>query len=391
MKLYKRNKTYWTDFSVNGQRFRVSLDTTNRSQATSLAHERIAQAKQGKLSAKTQSFARLTFIEAAEKYLQSRKLELQASSLTKETQLLVKLKEYFGPMRLNRINPEQVLAFREWRSTTCGPALVNMEIGVLRRILKRGKLWHTMADDIRPLKEPETIGRALTPAEKAALLETAALKPEWQTAFYAAQIALQTGMRGCEIRGLKWSDVDLLADTLTIRKSKTAAGVRTIPLTRVAFPVFVELRKRAELFGDVLPEHYIFARFKPVGRFDGKELREMRVSDFDPTQPLSSWKKAWRTLTSKAGLPGLRFHDLRHHLITELCESGASEQTIKAIAGHVSQRMLDRYSHIRLDAKRQALEALAQGSHVTSYDTKSGHSQPLSSQTTDLIGRRVRI
>ena len=73
--------------------------------------------------------------------------------------------------------------------------------------------------------------------------------------------------------GLKWSDVDLVADTLTIRKSKTAAGVRTIPLTRVAFQVFVELRKRSELFGEVLPEHYIFARFKPVGRFDGKELQ----------------------------------------------------------------------------------------------------------------------
>ena len=55
----------------------------------------------------------------------------------------------------------------------------------------------------------------------------------------------------------------------------------------------------------------------------------------------------------------MRFHDLRHHLITELCESGTSEQTIKTIAGHVSQRILDRHSHIRLDAKRQALEALA--------------------------------
>jgi hypothetical protein len=53
--------------------------------------------------------------------------------------------------------------------------------------------------------------------------------------------------------------------------------------------------------------------------------------------------------------------------------------------------MLDRYSHIRLDAKRQALEALAQSGHVTNNDTKSGHSQPLSSQIIDLIGRRVRI
>jgi hypothetical protein len=51
----------------------------------------------------------------------------------------------------------------------------------------------------------------------------------------------------------------------------------------------------------------------------------------------------------------LRFHDLRHHSITELAESGASEQTIKAIAGHFSERMLARYSHIRLEAKRNAL------------------------------------
>src|SRR6185503_11223990 len=109
----------------------------------------------------------------------------------------------------------------------------------------------------------------------------------------------------------------------------------------------------------------------------------MRMTGFDPTQPLGSWKKAWRTLTTKAGLPGLRFHDLRHHLITELCESGASEQTIKSIAGHVYQRMLDRYSHIRHDAKRQVREALAQGSYRTIYDAKSGHSQPLPSQTID--------
>jgi integrase len=103
----------------------------------------------------------------------------------------------------------------------------------------------------------------------------------------------------------------------------------------------------------------VFARFKPVGRFNGREIVEHRMLSYDPTTPLGSWKKAWGKLTAKAGLPGLRFHDLRHHSITELAESGASEQTIKAIAGHVSQRMLDRYSHIRLEAKRNALEALS--------------------------------
>ncbi len=215
---------------------------------------------------------RLAFTEAADKYLTSRRLELQKSSITKETQSLVKLKEFFGPTRLNKISAEQILNFREWRAATCGSSLVNMEVGVLRRILKRAKLWHSMADDIKPLKEPPTIGRALSPAEKASLLDAAAYKPEWETAYYAAILALNTTMRGCEIRGLRWSDIDLLADTLAIRKSKTEAGVRIIPLTPAAFEVLVQLRTRAEMFGTVEPQHYVFARFKPVGRFHGREI-----------------------------------------------------------------------------------------------------------------------
>jgi len=59
---------------------------------------------------------------------------------------------------------------------------------------------------------------------------------------------------------------------------------------------------------------------------------------------------------------GLRFHDLRHHAIIELAETLASDQTIMSIAGHVSLRMLAHYSHVRLDAKRKALDALSAGS-----------------------------
>jgi integrase len=59
----------------------------------------------------------------------------------------------------------------------------------------------------------------------------------------------------------------------------------------------------------------------------------------------------------RSPLHGLRFHDPRHHAITELAESQASERTIMAIAGHVSTRMLEHYSHIRMDAKRKAQSA----------------------------------
>jgi hypothetical protein len=73
-------------------------------------------------------------------------------------------------------------------------------------------------------------------------------------------------------------------------------------------------------------------------------------------------------LTKKAGLPGFRFHDLRHCAITKLAESGTSDSTITAIAGHVSRRKLERYSHVRIEAKRTAREALATSTKTAGYD-----------------------
>jgi len=55
----------------------------------------------------------------------------------------------------------------------------------------------------------------------------------------------------------------------------------------------------------------------------------------------------------------IRFHDLRHTCIAKLAESRASEQTLMAIAGHVSRRMIEHYSHIRLEAKRAVLDTIA--------------------------------
>ena len=108
------------------------------------------------------------------------------------------------------------------------------------------------------------------------------------------------------------------------------------------------LLERAKELRAVKPEHYLIPR-----RVSGKK--------FDPTQPPSrwGWRTAWRKLTKDAGLQGLRPHDLRHHAITKLAESSeASEQTIMAIAGHVSREMLEHYSHIRQEAKRKAVASL---------------------------------
>jgi integrase len=410
MALYKRNKMWHSDFSVNGQRFRVSLDTSDWREAQAREKELIAQAQAGKLTATGQSFARLAFTEAAERYLDSRKLELSDRSLKKERQLLVQPSRFFGPMSITRITTEGLLAYRESRAKSgTGPAYVNMEMDAIRRILKRAKRWHVVAEDIRPLKERRNIGRAMAHEEKVRLLRLAAIRPEWQVARCAAILALNTTMRGCELKGLRWRDVNLLDRMLTVRRSKTEAGERVIPLNNDAMAAILELYKRAQAVGATDLSHYVF----PACEND-------RI---DPTRPQTTWRTAWRKLTRAvlclacgqlqnpaakccneecgtdiheltSPLAGLRFHDLRHHAITELAESQASDQTVMAIAGHVSQKMLSHYSHVRLDAKRHALDALSGGGLTRGYDTNHVTNAPaplqLPPQVIEENGRPVR-
>jgi hypothetical protein len=78
---------------------------------------------------------------------------------------------------------------------------------------------------------------------------------------------------------------------------------------------------------------------------------------YDASDQMLECDTAWRVLRDAAGLPGLRFDDLRHTVITELAEMGVADHVLESISGHLSRRMLEHYSHILIDAKRQALDA----------------------------------
>jgi integrase len=349
--LYKRGKMWHSDFMVNGHRFRKSLQTKDWREAQSREKKLIAQADEGKLSCATQQFARLPFTEALARHLKDRALRVCHRSDVTESAHAKPLRQHFGPTSLNHIvaGPEPILAYvRARKEAGISNTTVNMEIGILRRILKRAKLWHLVEGDIRRLPERHDVGRVLPSDGKLRLLQVARTRTEWETAYLASVLAFNTTMRGCEIRGLRWQDVDLMSRTVVIRRAKTQAGDRVIPLNLDAMAAVLRLRERAQLlFGAALsPDWYVFphaeGRMKP-----------------DPTKPMSGWRSAWRKIRNASGLPGLRFHDLRHQAITELAESQASDQTIMSIAGHVSPSMLAHYSHVRLEAKRHALDALS--------------------------------
>jgi len=404
MALVKRGKTWHTHFFVDGQRFRQSLETTDKREAKSKEKDLIAQAKAGKLAPWSQQFARLSFSEAAERYLADRIAHLAPRSIRTERERLKPMRDFFETTPLTRITADSAREYVGQRKQKgVANRTVNMEIGILRRILKRAKRWHLIVDEIPHLPERCDVGRALSFEEKARLLRMAATKLEWETARLAVILALNTTMRGCELRGLRWSHVDFMERTITVRRTttKTDAGERSIPLNPDAWAAILELRERAKLSfgGEPRPDWYVFPHA------EGKSMP-------DPTEPMSGWRSAWRSLTQtiqcpacghlqkpaevcrngeckgdirvlKSPLAGLRFHDLRHHAITELSEGQASDQTIMSIAGHISPRMLRLYSHVRMEAKRKALDALSVrpaatdgGSPRGGYDTKDDTNSP---------------
>jgi integrase len=217
---------------------------------------------------------------------------------------------------------------------------VNIEIAALRQVLKASDLWLPLAGKVRMLRERHDTAKALTPEQEHALLCATA---EADSACHTATVlALNTAMRKDEIRLLRWGQIDFEKRTLIVGHSKTEVGTgRLITLNPLAFEALVRWARR---FPGTRNEHYVFP------------WCENR--DFDPLRPTKGWRTAWRHALKRAGFH-CRFHDLRVTCITKLSESQASDQTIMSIAGHVSRRMLEHYSRIRIEAKRTALNAIA--------------------------------
>ncbi len=345
MATFKRGKWYWMDDVVNGLRYRLPLKTKNWQEALRKEKETLVAIAEGKAGSQG-AVARQGFNTAADTYVQERQLHSAEKTYVTDRERSLPLRRFFRDISLRRITADSIVKYQRERRAKVSGRTVNLEVGLLRRILKRHKQWMRLAEDVKMLPEHPKPARVLSPEEKARFLETAACKPGWQIARCAAVLTLNTTMRGCELKSLKWRDVDLFERVLTIHRkgTKTDAGVRVIPLNRDAVLALAELKDRGENLAAAGLEHFV--------------LPACEHGHIQPDKPMKGWRTAWRSLTRAAGLRGLRPHDLRHHVITELSEKGLGEETIMSLAGHVSREMLSHYSHIRLQAKRRAVEAL---------------------------------
>lgn len=206
-------------------------------------------------------------------------------------------------------------------------------------------MWRAIEERVKQMPETASpIGCALAYEQQYRLLEVASSNPDWEPVYLAAVLSANTSLRPVEVKHLQWRNVDVIDSLIRVTHSKNKSSHRAIPLNESARKALVTMRSRAEMMGFTDPQHYVWYS-RQWGRLD-------------PTRPVKKWDTAWRNLRAKAGLPRLRFHDLRHTIINELAEAGVPDHVMESISGHLSRRMLEHYSHVRIEAKREALDAL---------------------------------
>jgi integrase len=261
------------------------------------------------------------------------------------------LKPAIGTLLLCDIDASRIASYQARRKAEKASArTLNKELQVLRQILKQHRLWANLQGDVKFEREHGDIGKALTREEEKKLLAACSSNALLNA---VVTLALNTALRKNEIRTLRWGQIDFEKRTVAVGRAKTEAGSgRVIPLNQ---PAFDSLVKWAGSLVESRAEDYVFPSCEAAG-IERKHPDRERI---DPSRPIKSWRSAWRAALKRAGLQ-LRFHDLRHTCITKLAESHASEQTLMAIAGHVSRRMIEHYSHIRMDAKRRATDAIVE-------------------------------
>lgn len=349
MSLYRRGGVWWYHFRFAGQHIQESTKSTSKTVARDAERARHRQLEESWNQIRRRQLPPLFSVGAEDWFAAVKPHLAERTAAIYEVALRCHLKPALGALLLCDIDAGRVGTYQAARkSEGTSSRTLNKELQVLRMVLKRYKLWGNLQGDVRFERESEGIGKAMTEEQEEALLAACEKNLLLST---VVTIALNTALRKNEIRTLRWQQIDLIARTLAVGRTKTEGGSgRVIPLNSVAYTAVVRWASR---FPQAKPEECVFPACEDA-RIDCPKPKQDNI---DASRPMKGWRTAWRRALKDAGL-NIRFHDLRHTCITKLAEGQASEQTLMSIAGHLSRKMLEHYSHIRMAAKRAALDAI---------------------------------
>jgi len=345
----KRNgevsKFYVCEFVTHGKRIQESTSSTSKTVAKEYEKRRKAELERAAAGLPTEKkAARIrTVAEVTRTYLSGYRLTHRPSSVDFATLRLGVVDRLLGTTVLSDLTEERMREYVRRRQTDgASGRTINMELGELSRAI--GRTWRELWPRVKKLEERKDVGRAISPVEQGKLLDvTATLRsPVVRTAI---PLLMLTGLRSGEALSLRWRQVNLFERTITVGRAKTSSGTgRVIPINDDLASILADHRAWfVKRFGEPEPEWCVFPFGSP--------------QPTAPDKPVTDISSGWDLVRSLAGV-SCRLHDLRHTFCTRLAEAGVPESTMLALMGHMSRAMLERYSHIRMAAKREALAAI---------------------------------
>ena len=243
------------------------------------------------------------------------------------------MKPFVGSTKLGDITPVSIEKYRVERlKMGVTKSTVNREITIMKKMFNLAIDWNlTCSNPVMKVKlfsdKDTQKEKILTREEETKLL---AEIPDYLKPILI--VALNTGMRRGEILTLKWEQVDLARRIIRVRYTKSGKS-RIIPINDVLLNTFLELERLN--CGNV----YLFLNPKTG-------------------LPYIEVKKSFKAACQRAGIEGLRFHDLRHTFATSLIESGVDIITVRDLLGHFSVRVTQRYTHSNQYQKVAAVQRL---------------------------------
>jgi integrase len=266
-----------------------------------------------------------------------------------EIAVRVHIKPALGKIKLKKLAPAHVQGFYQDRlDAGLAPASVNKLHVVLHKALDQAVKWNMIPrnptevvraprpapEEMHPLSADET--RKLREAARGDKLE----------ALYV--LAIHTGMRQGELLALRWQDVDLENATVSVRRTltknggrlllgepKTKKSRRTIQLTEEAVRALREHLDRQMAHMQRLGDLY-----RDEGLIFASEVGTL-------INPTNLRQRSFASLLKRAGLPKIRFHDLRHTCATLLLSRNVHPKFVQELLGHANIAItLDTYSHV---------------------------------------------
>ncbi len=331
----------WQD----GKRKRKFVYARTRAEAARKLADANRQLQEGRLIADE----RTTVEQYLRSWLENIEPTVAASTHKRYGQLLsLHAYPFIGRHRLTKLEPTHLARLYARRiKAGLSPTTVLQLHRVLHHALKdahrQGLAPHNVAELVTPPVKAEHEFITLSPKQARRFLEIIA--GNRLEALYV--VALTTGMREGELLGLRWADVDLDAGAFHVtRRLKRRTSRRQVLLVGVAVQALKLHQERQE------EEH------RRAGSTWGDKGLVFPNTIGRPINPSNFLRREFYPLLEAAGLPRMRFHDLRHSAATLLLGMGVHPKIVSELLGHTQIGItLDLYSHVTATMQRDAVQA----------------------------------